>query len=98
MKDKFRVVVPELAVIPSGAIPDVMINTKVSTVLWRGEAFPNQEICEALMEGQIYNRSQSRQIAGAESAFAPIGEELLVQKQRRVPLMGWKTVNVIPVG
>lgn len=95
MKDKFRIVVPELASIPSGVVPDAMIGTRVETVLWRGEVIPEGEVYNALLEGQIYTRSQISQPASGETVYTPIGNELLLQKRRKIALLGWKTINSV---
>ncbi|HET7529137.1 MAG TPA: hypothetical protein VFJ84_02835 [Candidatus Saccharimonadales bacterium] len=95
MKDKFRIVVPELASIPGGAISDTSITTRVETVLWKGDDMPEGAVYDALLEGQIYTRSRLSLPAPGEAVYTPIGNELLLQKRRRVALLGWKTINSV---
>jgi hypothetical protein len=97
VKEKFRIVVPEIATIPCGFAFDRTISTRIETVLWSGESLPDERIYEAITEGQVYNRSHSSKEQSQHPAFIPIGNELLIQKRHRFRVIGWITINSIQI-
>lgn len=93
MTDKYRVTVPELVI---DVDPQTRAETvhSVNTVLWRGDALPDGQVIDALLEGQVEQRAQR---AGSGNRVAQShGHHLFIERRRRV-LLGWAAVDVVNI-